>query len=373
MLRTQNGEWSPPFRGVTERNICAILIDPRTPPDRMGGEEVPYLTAMPITNLRDSNSMGPRFTDLGELSHCYRFLVFALLFLSCTLFRMSNCQAQDVAEAARQQRARKENQQKPPKHIYTEEDLRRSRILTPEDGQRVEAKKRGQAPPAAEKPAEAIDVQSAPQQLPLGDIARQFQKQKQMRQPRQSAEFHLPFSNPSFAAPVRPQPPLRAPSNRKDPFLRPRILRPSISSTVSALAPVPVPLAPARPVGPIARPSTPALHTIIVQRGDSLWKLAQHNLGKGSRWPELLALNPRIANPGHIKAGAQLYIPTRYSARGGVSKISVRKGETLWQLAQTHLGRATYWPCIARANPAIQDANRIYEGQELLLPASCGP
>jgi nucleoid-associated protein YgaU len=115
------------------------------------------------------------------------------------------------------------------------------------------------------------------------------------------------------------------------------------------------------------------LHAIIVQKGDSLWKLAQQNLGKGSRWPELLALNPRIANPGQIKTGAQLYIPIRFSARGGISKIIVHRGDTLSQLAQTHFGRAAYWTCIAQANPTIRDASRIYEGQELLLPASCGP
>jgi len=84
-------------------------------------------------------------------------------------------------------------------------------------------------------------------------------------------------------------------------------------------------------------------------------------------------VNPRIANPGQIKAGAQLYLPARYATRVGVLKISVRKGDTLWHLAQTHFGRAASWPCIAGANPAIQDANRIYEGQELILPASCSP
>lgn len=328
---------------------------------------------MAITDLDYSSSMGPRSTDLWNLLHCDRVFVFACLSLFCTLFSITNCQAQGVAEAARHERARKDNQQKPPKHVYTEEDLRRSRILTPEDSERIEAKKQGQAPPAAQKPAEAIDAQSAPPQLPLGDIARQFRKQKRARQPQQSAEFHLPFSNPPFAAPVRPLRPLRPPSNRKDPFLRPPTLRQSISSNSSAFAPAPAPIAPALPVAPISRTSSPALHAITVQRGDSLWKLAQQNLGRGSRWPELLALNPRIANPGQIKAGAQIYLPTRYLARGKVSKITVGTGNTLWQLSRAHFGSSSYWSCLARANPAIRDANRIYPGQELILPASCGP
>lgn len=328
---------------------------------------------MATTDLESSKSMGPGFADLGELLHCHRFFVFAILFLCCTLFSITNCNAQDVAEAARQERARKENQQKPPKHVYTEEDLRRARILTPEDSERLQAKKKGQTLPTAEKPPEAIEAQSAPAQLPLGDIARQYRKQEQARQPQQSAQFHLPFHNPPLAAPIRPLPPLRPPSNRKDPFLRPLTLRPSISSTTSVLSPAPVPIVPSRPAAPISRSSSPALHAVIVQRGDSLWKLAQQNLGKGSRWRELLAVNPAIENPHQIETGAQIYIPTRSSVPRTASKISVRKGDTLWQLAHTHFGQATYWPCIARANPLLQDANRIYVGQELILPSSCGP
>jgi nucleoid-associated protein YgaU len=289
--------------------------------------------------------------------------------LSCLLFGITNCNAQDVAEAARQERARKENQQKPPKHVYTEEDLRRARILTPEDSEKLQAKKKGQTLPAAEKPPEAIDAQSAPAQLPLGDIARQYRKQKQARQPQQSAEFHLPFSNPPLAAPIRPLPPLHPhlPSNRKDPFLRPPLHRPAISMTAPAL------IAPSRPSVPMSHPSSPILYSVTVQRGDSLWKLAQQNLGRGSRWRELLAVNPGIENPHRIAAGAQINIPTRSSVSRTALKISVRKGDTLWKIAQTTFGRGALWPCIARANPLLRDANQIDVGQELIVPGRCGP
>src|SRR5215467_3840118 len=43
-----------------------------------------------------------------------------------------NQKDQSVAEAARQERARKENRQKKSKHVYTAEDLKRDHILTPE-------------------------------------------------------------------------------------------------------------------------------------------------------------------------------------------------------------------------------------------------
>ena len=322
---------------------------------------------MATTDLEGSKSTGPRVADPGDLLRSHRLFVFGALFLSCAFFGATNCQAQDVAEAARQERARKENQQKPPKHVYTEEDLRRAHILTPEDSERLEAKKKGQTLPTAEKPPEAIDAQSVPPQLPLGDIAREYRKQKQARQPQQSAEFHLPYNNPPLAAPIRPLRPVERPSIRKDPFLRPRIKRPSISATAPAL------IAPSRSSAPNSHPPSPILHSVTVQRGDSLWKLAQQNLGKGSRWRELLAVNPSIENPHQIEAGAQIYIPTRHSVSRTASKISVRRGDTLWKLAQTHLGRATYWPCIAGANAAIRDAKHIYPGQELILPTGCSP
>jgi len=322
---------------------------------------------MATTDIEDLKSMGPHVADPGDLLRRHRLSVPGILMLSCLLFAITNCNAQDVAEAARQERARKENQQKPPKHVYTEEDLRRARILTPEDSERLQAKKKGQTLPAAEKPPEAIDAQSAPAQLPLGDIARQYRKQKQTRQPQQSAEFHLPFSNPPLAAPIRPSPPLHPPSNRKDPFLRPLLHRPSIS------VPAPALIAPSRPSVPMSHPSSPIVHAVTVQRGDSLWKLALQNLGRGSRWRELLALNPGIEDPHKIEAGAQIYIPTRYSVSRTPLKISVRKGDTLWKIAQTTFGRGALWPYIARVNPLLRDANQIDVGQELIVPGRCGP
>src|SRR5260370_9071848 len=141
-------------------------------------------------DIEDSQSMRLHAADPGSLLGRHRLFVPGILMLSCLLFGITNCNAQDVAEAARQERARKENQQKPPKHVYTEEDLRRARILTPEDSERLQANKKEQTLPAAEKPPEAIDAHSAPAQLPPGDIARQYRQHKQTRQPQRSAEFH---------------------------------------------------------------------------------------------------------------------------------------------------------------------------------------
>lgn len=110
---------------------------------------------------------------------------------------------------------------------------------------------------------------------------------------------------------------------------------------------------------------------ITVRPGDSLWKLAEQSLGQGLRWRDFLAINPGILNPNRIVAGTQLYLPAAISPFGVSTEFTVRQGDTLWSIAQAQFGRASVWSCIAQANPAIRDANRIYVGQSLTLPASC--
>ena len=115
------------------------------------------------------------------------------------------------------------------------------------------------------------------------------------------------------------------------------------------------------------------LSIVVVKPGDSLWKIAQQNLGKGLRWRDVLAVNPGIADANRIATGTQIYVPAAVSAKRTATKITVHNGDTLSTIARARLGHASYWSCIAQANPAILDANRIYEGQSLLVPASCKP
>jgi nucleoid-associated protein YgaU len=113
------------------------------------------------------------------------------------------------------------------------------------------------------------------------------------------------------------------------------------------------------------------LHTVIIQPGDSLWKLAQQNLGRGSRWQELLAANPGIMDPTRIAVGTEIVLPARVTGLKSDLKVTVKVGDTLSGIARVMYGRAAAWRCIAQANPEIADANRIYVGQQLLLPFHC--
>ena len=336
---------------------------------------------------------------------CLSFCFPGIVLVSCAVFGATQCSAQDVAEAARQERAQKESKQKKSKHVYTEQDLKRERILTPEDRAQVEAKKNQLAAPAAEKAPEEVDAQSLSPDAPLGDVARHFRKQKQSQKLQQSAEFHLPFANapalaspkpPVLASPKPPVMPLRPPVSKpaaprfapyqppvkRSPFERPKVFfaapalvmpsRPPALRVMPSQPAAPASVAPVAPVVPVA-PRAAKLKAVIVRPGDSLWKIAQQNLGRGPRWHDLLAVNPGIVDANHIVAGSQIYLPAPGASLRTAAKITVRRGDTLSKIAQTQLGHASYWSCIAMANPAIRDANVIFEGQVLLLPGSCRP
>ncbi len=483
---------------------------------------------MQLTYSNGPMPLRPRRTGAGKISPSYRFAAPAILFLSFATFSAAVSRAQDqqdqsVAEAARQERARKQEQQKSAKHVYTEEDLKHPNILTPEDRAQIEAKKNecaqknNCAPAAPQNPPAALDANSQTPATSLGEVARQLRKQKELQalKPKQTEPFHLPFSTPALASPILPerpaihppaQPVLRPktsspklPSSvfRRDPFsavpvrpevpraevVRPEIrrsekspnvretvrpevhtdahesvrenIRPTVSAKVSGdvqpkiredvvpVVPLTVrpdfskvirptlrahrrltapsqpgvssrltapsilvqpaqPAPPSKPVQPSAsskplqpvgsastiRPVQPqsalrsatisAQNVVTVHRGDSLWKLAQKTLGRGNRYPELLAINPSVVNPNQIRAGAQLNLPVVVTApvsagiaSGATTMIKVRKGDTLWTLAKSNLGRSCAWTCLAAANLSISDPNRIYEGQNLILPRAC--
>jgi nucleoid-associated protein YgaU len=474
---------------------------------------------MQLTYSNGPLPLQPRRAGAGKISRSHRFVAPAILFLSfatlgANLSRAQDQQDQSVAEAARQERARKQEQQKSAKHVYTEEDLKHPSILTPEDRAQIEAnknecaQKNNCAPAAPQNAPAALDASSQTPETSLGEVARQLRKQKELQalKPKQTEPFHLPFETPALASPILPerpairppaQPILRTnspsskmPSNvfRRDPFsavpVRPEVRRPEVSRqeirpsvredarpeirpdgraavrenirpavhpkvsngvqpkvredvlpavrpnvrpdfskevrptlrahgrlTIAAQpkisshsAPPSIFIQPMRPPAPpqsahlsaaisSLRPAEPQplansasqagqvgrQKTVSVQRGDSLWKLAQQTLGHGNRYPELLAVNPSIADPDQIRAGTQLKLPavatTRYPARNAMSSaaptITVRQGDTLWNLAKSHLGRSSAWPCLAAANPSISDPNRIFEGQQLSAPRAC--
>src|SRR5579859_5623630 len=138
--------------------------------------DVPRAVGRQMTRTDLSSSAKPHIHRRISLRQPLR-CGFTVLLCSCLFAGAAQCRAQasqDVAEAARQERARKDA--KTQKHVYTDEDLHRAKILTPEDDARVEARGKQQPAPVEEQAKAPADGQIG--QLPLGDIARRYRNAK---------------------------------------------------------------------------------------------------------------------------------------------------------------------------------------------------
>ncbi|KAB7740346.1 LysM peptidoglycan-binding domain-containing protein [Nostocoides sp. F2B08] len=108
---------------------------------------------------------------------------------------------------------------------------------------------------------------------------------------------------------------------------------------------------------PPAAESSAAAETYTVRRGDSLSRIAAEHLGDGDRWPELVDLNPALANdPDLIYAGTVITLPSAAhpssAFREGRTYV-VRAGDTLSSIAERELGDAELYPLIYEASRDI--------------------
>lgn len=116
----------------------------------------------------------------------------------------------------------------------------------------------------------------------------------------------------------------------------------------------------------------PAAQTHVVEAGDTLFGIAEEQLGDGNRWPQIFELNrDQIGNPDLIFPGQVLKLPDA-SATGPVPQVyTVRRGDSLSKIARKRLGDGNRWPEIFDLNRnVINNPNVIFAGQILLLPAS---
>ncbi|MEN6385480.1 MAG: LysM domain-containing protein [Phycisphaerales bacterium] len=64
-----------------------------------------------------------------------------------------------------------------------------------------------------------------------------------------------------------------------------------------------------RPDGPTGNELNTRIYTI--QSGDSLWTIAQKQLGNGSRFNEILKLNPKLTAKSNLVVGSRLKLPLK--------------------------------------------------------------
>src|SRR6516162_3983356 len=140
-----------------------------------------------------------------------------LLFASRSNAQDQQPDDQDVAATARQQKARKSTKAKPKSHVYTNNDLQKSQILTTPDRARVEARKKSASPPQTLEPAPSLDANGDSPAESLGKVARHYRREKatdaaeQASRPKPPSPFPMDLSQPTFATPAPVGPPLSAP------------------------------------------------------------------------------------------------------------------------------------------------------------------
>ncbi|MFG3467491.1 LysM peptidoglycan-binding domain-containing protein [Streptomyces sp. NPDC047853] len=144
-----------------------------------------------------------------------------------------------------------------------------------------------------------------------------------------------------------------------------------------------------------------AVSVYTVRAGESLWSIAEQELGDGERWRQVAALNEGRAmadgtvfrSNSFLRAGWQLQMPSNHAFAGGdrtqlttnsaaddkasVHVVTVDEGDNLSKIAEEELGDSDKWPDLfaaSRGKPQpdgllpVTDPDVIYAGQQITVP-----
>lgn len=130
--------------------------------------------------------------------------------------------------------------------------------------------------------------------------------------------------------------------------------------------------APTAPSPAAAVKAEPELPRYTVRRYDSLWRIADRHLGDGLRWREIHALNVhQLPNPDHIHPGMVLRLPADATGLDHTSlrQVPVQAGDTLSAIANRELGDAAAWPPLFEANRGrVQPDGTLFNDPDRLQP-----
>lgn len=108
----------------------------------------------------------------------------------------------------------------------------------------------------------------------------------------------------------------------------------------------------------------------VVKKGDSLWKIAENNLGSGFKWIEISRIN-NLRNPDLIFSGQELKMPVTEVAKSEVTsgEYVVKKGDSLWKISERLYKDGYQWVKLWEANKAlIRNPDHIEVGVKLATP-----
>ncbi len=135
-----------------------------------------------------------------------------------------------------------------------------------------------------------------------------------------------------------------------------------------ASASAPAPAASGAPVAP-GLPELGSKMAYIVQKGDTLGKIAQRVYGDTNKWTEIADFtgiaNPKLIYPGDIVYYQLTEKTTAFaSAYEGIgrSEVQVSQGDTLATIAQKVFGNSSLWKLIWRQNDKIDNPDKLTAG-----------
>ena len=110
--------------------------------------------------------------------------------------------------------------------------------------------------------------------------------------------------------------------------------------------------------------------TYTVKKGDTLWRIAQKTMGAGSKYKAIMTLNQLSSEK--LKVGQVLKIREKAKDSTAAEKppayteYTVKKGDSLWRIAAKHLGRGNRYKEIMTASGMSSDKLKI--GQKIKIP-----
>ena len=190
-------------------------------------------------------------------------------------------------KAARQLQSRMEGQSVHSSHVYTNDDLVRPQILTPEDHAALEYARKNWSPATQESLPQIVSEEMIFADAPSSGSVSVSTQAKTAPGRTDTSPFRLLLGSASLASPGFPKRPALKPARVQS------VSSPREKRTGDHVA---------------TKQEDRALLVITVRRGDSLWKLARQYLGQGNRWHDLWEASPWIQDPNHLKVGTQIRI-----------------------------------------------------------------
>jgi nucleoid-associated protein YgaU len=110
---------------------------------------------------------------------------------------------------------------------------------------------------------------------------------------------------------------------------------------------------------------------VVVEKNDSLWKIAVRTYGDGYKWTDIAKAN-EIKNPNVIEVGQKLALPNIEKNEAGVklekTEYTVMRGDNLWSISVKLYGNGYRWTEIWRDNRSkLNSPDRLEIGMKLLV------